>query len=80
MNKKGQVTEFVVATVMILLTLSGTYLVVNQANKVYVGDNEGKVAYLLPKCEEQVKEISQENLILFKSKDDITEDFRIMEC
>ena len=70
MNNRGQVVEFIFASIVIGITLFSVYTTINEGTKIYVGDKSEKVYYEYSKCEDMIKAISEENLIVFNSQDE----------
>ena len=67
MNKRGQIIE-AGALIIIALTTLGIFFVVSASQNLYVGDSDSGHFLNYHKCKNLVKNISEENLVIFNSK------------
>jgi len=70
MNKKGELLVIGFALIIIVMTGYGVYLVYNASNNLYIGDKQNMQYLNYFKCEDIANNISDENIIVFKTKDD----------
>ena len=70
MNKKGQIVEIGASLFMLVLIIFGSYSVLNEGEKIYVGDMDSKLVYDYSICKEETLNIPQVNQTVFKNIND----------
>jgi hypothetical protein len=68
MNKKGQLSEVIVASVMIILTLVSVFTIITLGNDVIYGDSSTNYYFKYSECKSFLSKINQSNLIIFESE------------
>ncbi|MEK6903695.1 MAG: hypothetical protein AABW64_03555 [Nanoarchaeota archaeon] len=78
MDTRGSLLE-VGALILIVLTSIGAYKVISESQHIYVGDTSKKVFYDYKFCPEKIKQISNENTIIFDTLAEARDRFKEAE-
>ena len=78
MNKRG---EFVAisALIIMLLTGFGVYLAYNDADNLFIGNRETGEYLNYFKCEDIAKQIPEDKVVVFKSKEEAEKEYTAIE-
>ena len=78
MNKRGVVVELG-AVIMILLTTIGVIVTLSSSRQLYVGDSGSGLFVDYYQCKEYANHITEENLVVFSSREDAAQQFKPKE-